>query len=176
MTDNEIIKGLEICGGYGNYPDCEDCPYYDNRNCRYGKSLIKDALDLINRQKAEIENYSHNNRTMTNSIYEMQKIIESQKAEIERLKDVLTDNEYANCVAVKNGLIYTYTLDDYDRLIGDISAEAIKEFAERLKEKANKSTWISGGELLAKDYTISSEILDNLVKEMVGDADGKANS
>ena len=81
-----------------------------------------------------------------------------QKAEIERLKDAVADHEYANCVAVKNGLIYTYTLDDYDRLIGDISAEAIKEFAERLK-----SAWCT-------DSGRCCENVDTLVKEMVCDA------
>ena len=55
MTDNEIIKALECCGsGHGN---CNDCPY-DVETCitTEGKIfLMKDALDLINRQKAEIE-------------------------------------------------------------------------------------------------------------------------
>ena len=77
--------------------------------------LCGDAADFINRQKAEIENYSHNNRTMTNSIYKMQKIIESQKAEIERLeKQLIFEIETA-----------------YDR--GRKTAS--KEFAERLEDK-----------------------------------------
>ena len=56
MTDNEVIKALECCAFWG---ECTDCPYDDiaykssTDNCTYNST--KDALDLINRQKAEIE-------------------------------------------------------------------------------------------------------------------------
>ena len=54
MKDNEIIKALENCCSY--IPNCSICPY-DNDftvdECM-GK-LLQNALDLINRQKAEIE-------------------------------------------------------------------------------------------------------------------------
>ena len=48
MTDNEIIKALECCG-CDNY-QCDNCPYA-YKTC----TVYKDSLDLINRQKAEIE-------------------------------------------------------------------------------------------------------------------------
>ena len=56
MTDNEIIKALECCSD--DEPRfCSVCPYYlqdkDNDYCR--EDMNKDALSLINRQKAEIE-------------------------------------------------------------------------------------------------------------------------
>jgi hypothetical protein len=50
MTDNEIIKALECCDG--TLAGCAECPNYKNRFCC---TIEKDALDLINRQKAEIE-------------------------------------------------------------------------------------------------------------------------
>ena len=43
-------------------------------------------------------------------------------------------------------------------------ADAIKEFAERLKERATKGFWES-------DAYIGTEQIDELVKEMVGDND-----
>lgn len=46
------------------------------------------------------------------------------------------------------------------------SSEARKEFAEKLKERATKTTWISGGELVEKEYKISREDLDKLLAEM----------
>ena len=49
MTDNEIIKALECC----SINDCRNCLYDKAKVC--GQELSKDALDLINRQKAEIE-------------------------------------------------------------------------------------------------------------------------
>ena len=49
MTDNEIIKALECCSD----TDCDNCPFEEQ--CRRNGSLSDIALDLINRQKAEIE-------------------------------------------------------------------------------------------------------------------------
>ena len=50
MTDNEIIKALEVCTS--ELQDCVLCPLLDNCD-----PLVLDgqALDLINRQQAEIE-------------------------------------------------------------------------------------------------------------------------
>ena len=47
MTDNEIIKALEDCSTYAYYY-CSECGFKDG-------DLLKAALDLINRQQAEIE-------------------------------------------------------------------------------------------------------------------------
>lgn len=60
MTDNEIIKALECCTSEGFV--CSGCPYdtleaqgveYTEYDCSW--YLRADALDLIERQKAEIE-------------------------------------------------------------------------------------------------------------------------
>ena len=57
MTDNEIVKALECCT---SKMQCFDCPRFDGNwgmraftHC--DTKLKSDALDLINRQKAEIE-------------------------------------------------------------------------------------------------------------------------
>lgn len=54
MTDAEIIKGLECCVNNG---DCRECALNPKKgNYGYCTGLaIKSALDLITRQKAEIE-------------------------------------------------------------------------------------------------------------------------
>ena len=55
MKDDEIRKALECCkGGIDN---CKKCPYglVECLNDNYESVLMKDALNLINRQKAEIE-------------------------------------------------------------------------------------------------------------------------
>ena len=52
MTDNEIIKALECCK---TGDDCKGCPYYANGRYTCGEHFNEDVLDLINRQKAEIE-------------------------------------------------------------------------------------------------------------------------
>ena len=53
LPDNEIVKALECCTTNG--ASCKDCPAFvkvDRSNC---KKYFRGALDLINRQKAEIE-------------------------------------------------------------------------------------------------------------------------
>lgn len=51
MTDNEIIKALEYCVN-GSAEDCDFCEFHGNE-CRAG--IVCEALDLIKRQKAEVE-------------------------------------------------------------------------------------------------------------------------
>ena len=103
FTDNEIVKALEMC----NYnADCDNCPCVGE--CW---NVNKYAIDLINRQKAEIESLKE-----AYAIYE----------ETTGLKWVRT--------------------------------EAIKEFAERLNGHRN-------GDFIF----IPTKLLDNLVKEMVGE-------
>ena len=69
MTDNEIIKALECCIKAETRGDCEEmgCPASTKQGCQFYLrtdddyentiyiEILKDALDLINRQKAEIE-------------------------------------------------------------------------------------------------------------------------
>ena len=90
-------------------------------------------------------------------------IINRKKAEIERLKT--EEEKYPfKCVMPFNSMICSKSIDDYDRLIDDIEAEAIKEFAERLKEQSDSHFDYS--ELV---FEIGEEKIDNLVKEMEGE-------
>lgn len=53
FTDDEVVKALECCSK-DSMLNCRNCPYEES--CNMGRSdMQKDALDLINRQKAEIE-------------------------------------------------------------------------------------------------------------------------
>ena len=74
-------------------------------------STISHTIDLINRLQAENGNYSHNNRTMTKDILDLQK-------ENEELR-----------VTIK-------AFTDFGKLYSEIKAEAYKEFAERLKKES----------------------------------------
>ena len=59
-----------------------------------------------------------------------------------------------------------------DRAFGSVEkvkADAIKEFAERLKNKLVATTKTIAGDYVFK---ISGDFIDNLVKEMVGDNNG----
>ena len=56
MTDEQIVKALECCSRHGN---CEGCPYADDECITAeGESiLMKETVDLINRQKAGVEQW-----------------------------------------------------------------------------------------------------------------------
>ena len=124
MTDKEIIKALNYCCGNikNNDEECNEDMCYQVclpesreeglRWCR--EWLMKDALDLISRQKAEIESLQKN---------------------IDGL-NIFTKNH-----------------------IKVIRLQAMKEFAERLKEKLQWDVEFDNKLVFESD-------IDNLVKEM----------
>ena len=118
MTDNEIIKAWEKV--YNLVTNENYTQVVSVTALREMGAHIKATLDLINRQKAEIERLQKEN------------------------------DHFA----------------DIGKLYSEIKAEAIKEFAERLKQKArfclldfNKIT----------DTNEGVQAIDNRVKEMVGE-------
>ncbi len=124
MTDNEIIRALEFCSS-DEVGLCRICPL--DGECEGDINiLLKFALGLINRQKAEIERANV--------------LIKQHKDSIAHLIHRIDVNE----------------------------AEAIKEFAERLKARA-KETVVYKNELCAMGTPfVNVKDIDNLVKEMVG--------
>ena len=110
------------------------------------------------------------------------RIIKEKKAEIERLKHILV-----NFMVEIEDWEYKYNIDTSNipkiAILGMEKAEnikairgnAIKEFAEKFKEKAGSMvTSCQGYEMYeTKQYQISAINFDNLVKEMVGDTDAR---
>lgn len=66
MTDSEIIKGLQHCKN-AETAGCAGCCYYNN-TVTCVTTLMNDSLDLINRQKAEIEALIAGQETLQNHI------------------------------------------------------------------------------------------------------------
>ena len=109
MTDNEIIKALECCAT-DKMDDCFQCPYdnivYKPGNGGCVNRCRKDALDLINRQKAEIERLNVELKAMRGAVYSykleserlLQKLQQAQSKAIkefaERLKSKLDSLEF----------------------------------------------------------------------------------
>ena len=72
MTDEDIVKALECCS-VASFTTCHDCPYGENQfknHCSF--TLSGDALDLINRQKAEIEALIAGQETLQKTLKESQ--------------------------------------------------------------------------------------------------------
>ncbi len=67
MTDEQIIKDSECCiGGYG-VRNCDECSL--DHKCGCIEMLPEYALDLINRQKAEIEELKRQIESYEDRIY-----------------------------------------------------------------------------------------------------------
>ena len=130
MTDKEIIKALGCCHITCG---CSECAYVDcPEDCV--ETMKLDALNLINRQKAEIE----------------------------RLREELASK------GLKYSLLEREKAEDISGFIDDLKlarAEAIKEFAERLKKE--KYSVCAGHGM--SECVVSVYDINNLVKEMVGE-------
>ncbi len=112
MTDSEIIKALERCGTTrlreqdGDVSPCTDCPMQNCEDCEV--ELPDCALDLIKRQKAEIER--------------MEKRLDMSRKELSRRRERNIQNSDLNLKLLSELKI--------------VKSEAIREFAARLKVKA----------------------------------------
>ena len=56
MTDNEIVKALECCKD-PECANCKECPAYETHKDCMG-CVLSEAIDLINRQKAENKKFA----------------------------------------------------------------------------------------------------------------------
>lgn len=143
MTDNEIIKALDICG---HLEACADCPL----GCLEGvdkcmHTLLLNALDLINRKNAEIESRDKRESYLFRKIHERDSEIEKWKAECENQSVLWRDHFESIFESAKE----------------TVRAKAIKEFAERVKDKVD-DPWLYNGSFID---SIIDEV-DDLVKEM----------
>lgn len=149
MNKDDIKKALVCCSNPSiNY--CKDCPYANDGkfSCRDGE-MFKDTLDLITEQENEIEyrkkQYDNQVSENTRLYIEYDKAFERLKAqqrEIDRLKIQL---EQANARIVNcsgSELVET---------------NGVKEFAEKLKEKAYTNNY-------CQEVILKSEI-DELLQE-----------
>ena len=131
MTDNEIVKALEICSTYK--AKCTDCPAFvkvDRSNC---KKVLSGAIDLINRQNAEIERWKKNCDELYDQMSERQKAevkiarrmgkAEAIKEFAERLHKEINDYRDKKEMPM---LPYTgYALDYVDRKIDNLVKEMV---------------------------------------------------
>ena len=90
MADNEIIKALECC----IHSCCVGCPCADDdaNSCNYDKKYV---LDLINRQKAEIERLSIESETLVTQLkVAYEQIHKLNMAKFEAIKEFAEELEY----------------------------------------------------------------------------------
>ena len=157
MTDDEIVKALNSADVFlRNRANAKLAPLneYDTEALLDIAKVCDEATSLINRQKAMMEQLEKivfmdvdaPSATALVAKTEWYRLnsqhIDRLEAEIERLRAMVSQNEGV--------------LSQYEQLI---KAAAIKEFAEKLKEKA----WIGMWETISH---VDVDDIDNLVKEM----------
>ena len=162
MNDADIIKALECCVKSAHLGECFEnkCPLVSEEGCKVGKeTLYPYALDLINRQKADLkiaENINH---------LQMEEL-QSQKAEIERLQKENKIFSVNADTAFQDGLNEAQDLYA-EQIKNEVRAEAITEFEERLHSAsfAVGYTTVYGGEDVPIKH-INARAVDQIAKEM----------
>ena len=162
MTDKDVKKALECCYT-NNSDDCYKCPYEGESTAQMfcDKKLTRDALDLINRLQANydaLKDQEEREHQYCKNVCEP-----NYKAEIESLskayskvfweRDIFAEDMKEE---IKKDCSYL-ALD-----IKTIKADAIKEFVERLNDKAFHD--MNDGEAIVCCCDI-----DEIYKEMVGE-------
>ena len=147
MTD--VMQDLLIDFDEMGFAPTTACPNPDKYACEWKEKLIAEITCLQERLEATIAGQEI-----------LQKALAEKNTEIERRKNnlfckvVIDEEEMRNII---NEKVAGLELD-----IELIKAEAIREFAERLKKEC----------LIDRGYEILHEgTIDNLVKEMVGDTE-----
>lgn len=111
MTDSEIIMALECCA---NENKCQECPY--GAAClddKYVSIISKDALDLINRQQAEIEKLNVELVGMRGACESYKMHYDNAQAEIERL-NLENLQMVASIKRLTNDVIRSYVEDEWN--------------------------------------------------------------
>ena len=140
LIDNEIVKALEKCINL----DCEKCSsrtrFKTATNCR--NELLALCLDLINRQKAEIERLREIRDLCNTTILEKNEQIEKLKISDASKEEctIRQHNEIKELRAEIERLKKGWKADVI--LTADAKAEAYKEFAEEYKDQIKNYTGI----------------------------------
>jgi hypothetical protein len=197
MTDNEIIKALKCC--MSEKEICSKCPLGDEcRNSCFWDVKASYTLDLINRQKAEIDNLEYTligvmhfvDKWLDGDELEQDevnragimrektlKIVEKQQAEIDRLSNERIIHRKIIDDRAKAIIEHDAVIRDLHKQLKDAKSEAIKEFAETFLEIVQNNHYLLVSQNNSKDYgmfTIGIEqAVNETIKEMVGENNGK---
>ena len=146
MTDREIIKAWDICLHTNNREDCEICPH-SIHGIHCIANLRIDTFNLLKRQQVEIEELQSEITLLKQSNANLQELYQGEKEKVANAKQKVIDIAKALKTA---------------------KADAIKEFAERLKKEGYESIEWSHGE---HPYIVEFSDIDNILWEMVGESD-----
>lgn len=193
MTEKEIIKGLECCSKFS--PGiCKECSCYDIPCNMCSRMLMQNALNLINRQKAEIEELTEKHHNECRQIAEYDDDLNALRYIVKDLLiRILADYATASQVVKQNEKLATKItgepvkyksetnsmVNEHDRLLKDIltapvtfipvtnSKETVKAFAEALKAELKN---LSKVHLFGATFALVGEnFVDGFVEKYEGE-------
>jgi hypothetical protein len=203
ITDEELVKAMEICANWKGQKDCDNCPIGIDRCCENQNIFAIYALDLIRRLQYE-------KKDMHQDLIQAEKYAEKlsienarQKTEIERLTEYNANlngmclefidknaelqkqvdefplyKEYPNRIIVSRVLVLAKTLDDWDKSKKDIAKPIVKDkiakFAERAKYLIEERSGISGCDL--EDVSVNGQIVVEVLDEICKEFTGDKNA
>lgn len=156
LTDAEVKKALggAILNAKG----------YDSKVWSIEVYKLENALDLINRLQAKIVQTTQQRDFFAKQTTEQKNTIDKQEAEIERLKTAF-DNQLLTSQHWKRKFDELAEENDwFHDTLETTKSDAYTEFAERLKEKADRGFW-------QEHSYVDVEDIDNLLNELVGEND-----
>lgn len=140
MTDEQIIKALECCKSE-TPGSCRNCPLYKMYTANCITVLAQDTIALINRQKAEIESLTNENKVLRDE----------------------ADNGFEKWL-----ILDKRTQERYGQLYQEaktiVRAEAVKEFADEIIQQIH-SFFI--GELQCGRYSIDIASCDAYICKII---------
>lgn len=159
FTDEQIIKALKcMLGVQSNDPEysisCYGCAFEEDAICDAycSDEMAKVALDLINRQKAEVERLKKRISDKKHTLLEQQ----TYTAELQRKLETKCDD----CDNIR------LSRPEYWKAIKAAKAEAYKEFAERLIKNSRLIAYANGFDVKA---VVDVEEIVKIRNEMVGE-------
>lgn len=160
VTDSEVIKALEYC--IADRIECDKCALQEECESNpFYSTIAKYALDLIKRQKTEIERLKSMNQAKLDCIHDLQ----NENKILSRNADT----------AFQDGLN-----ERRDLFAPEIKAEAYKEFAEKAKENFQNLEYSADTDRKTVKveemkeqinwvlHSVAAETLDNILEELVG--------
>ena len=120
MRDKEVIKALECCVDWCGNVSCWDCPLKNTECIHFDK--LKETLDLINRQKAEIERLEKDSKRL--------KKVEMQLDDAMKMYNVIKAEAYKEFAErLKENSIATFSwngvvmVDDIENLLKEMERD-----------------------------------------------------
>lgn len=122
LTDEEIISSLQVIATTCN---CNECKIRSGKwgTCNCSETTANAALDLINRQKVEVERLQKEANLVSIQFQDVQERVEEYRLKIENLQNVISNQQIEISVKIEK----------------QIKSEAYKEFAKEVKEEIKKA-------------------------------------